>query len=105
MVLITQTISIEIKIMDKLNTKNKICAVYKIANRLVSITVENPDFSDLKINQFVRIGEKEYRVRSVPMIHSTPPKSIFNLDTFTIDYTEDDLMNIEAVFRRSDSEA
>ena len=55
--------------MDKLNTKNKIIDVYKIAHRLVSITVENPDFSDLKINQFVRIGEKEYRVRSVPMIH------------------------------------
>ena len=84
--------------MDKLNTKNNIIDVYKIAHRLVSITVENPDFSDLKINQFVRIGEKEYRVRSVPMIHSTPPKSIFSLDTFTIDYTEDDLMNKVAVF-------
>ena len=85
--------------------KNKIIDVYKIAHRLVSITVENPDFSDLKINQFVRIGEKEYRVRSVPMIQSTPPKSILEIDTFAIDYTEDDLMNIEAVFRRSDSEA
>ena len=84
--------------MDKLIVKNKIIDVYKITNRLVSITVENPDFSDLKINQFVRIGEKEYRVRSVPMIHLTPPKSIFEIDTFTIDYTEDDLMNKEAVF-------
>ena len=91
--------------MDKLIVKNKIIDVYKITNRLVSITVENPDFSDLKINQFVRIGEKEYRVRSVPMIHSTPPKSILEIDTFTIDYTEDYLMNKEAVFRRSDSEA
>ena len=91
--------------MDKLVMKNKIIDVYKIANRLVSITVENPDFSDLKINQFVRIGEKEYRVRSVPMIQSTPSKSILEIDTFAIDYTEDDLMNIEAVFRRSDSEA
>ena len=91
--------------MDKLNTKNKIIDVYKIAHRLISITVENPDFSDLKINQFVRIGEKEYRVRSVPMIQSTPSKSILEIDTFAIDYTEDDLMNIEAVFRRSDSEA
>ena len=91
--------------MDKLIMKNKIIDVYKIANRLVSITVENPDFSDLKINQFVRIGEKEYRVQSVPMIHSTPPKSILEIDTFTIDYTEDDLMNKEAVFRRSNSES
>ena len=85
--------------------KNKIIDVYKIANRFVSITVENPDFSDLKINQFVRIGEKKYRVRSVPMIHLTPPKSILEIDTFTIDYTEDDLMNKEAVFRRSNSES
>ena len=91
--------------MDKLNMKNEIIDVYRIAHRLVSITVENPDFSDLKINQFVRIGEKEYRVRSVPMIQSTPSKSILEIDTFAIDYTEDDLMNIEAVFRRSDSEA
>ncbi|PMC00387.1 hypothetical protein CJ239_07680 [Streptococcus sp. UMB0029] len=91
--------------MDKLNMKNEIIDVYRIAHRLVSINVENPDFSDLKINQFVRIGEKEYRVRSVPMIQSTPSKSILEIDTFAIDYTEDDLMNIEAVFRRSDSEA
>lgn len=85
--------------------KNEIIDVYRIAHRLVSINVENPDFSDLKINQFVRIGEKEYKVRSVPMIQSTPSKSILEIDTFAIDYTEDDLMNIEAVFRRSDSEA
>jgi len=58
--------------MDKLNMKNEIIDVYRIAHRLVSINVENPDFSDLKINQFVRIGEKEYRVHSVPMIHSIP---------------------------------
>ncbi len=77
--------------------KNEIIDVYRIAHRLVSINVENPDFSDLKINQFVRIGEKEYRVRSVPMIQSTPSKSILEIDTFAIDYTEDDLMNIEAV--------
>ena len=91
--------------MDKLNMKNKIIDVYKIAHRLISITVENPDFSDLKINQFVRIGEKEYRVRSVPMIHSTPSKSILEIDTFAIDYTEEDLMNKDEVFRRLDSEA
>ena len=62
--------------MDKLNTKNKIIDVYKIAHHLVSITVENPDFSDLKISHFVRIGEKEYRVHSVPMICSTPPLNL-----------------------------
>lgn len=30
--------------------KNKIIAVYKIENRLVSITVEDPDFSNLRMN-------------------------------------------------------
>lgn len=39
--------------------KNKIIDVYKIANRLVSITVENPDFSNLRMNQFVEIGGKK----------------------------------------------
>lgn len=39
--------------------RNRIIAVYRIANRLVSITVENPDFSELRVNQFVKIGDKE----------------------------------------------
>ena len=38
--------------------KNKIIAVYKIENRLVSITVEDPDFSNLKMNQFVVLEGK-----------------------------------------------
>lgn len=85
--------------------RNRIIDVYRIANRLVSITVENPDFSELRVNQFVKIGDKEYRIRSVPMINSTPPKSIFEIDTFTIDYTEDELMNKVAVFMLSDSQS
>ena len=80
------------------NMKNRIIDVYKVANRLLVITVENPDLSELRVNQFVKIGEKEYRIRSVPMIHSTPPKSILNRDTFTIDYTDDELVGKEAVF-------
>ena len=85
--------------------RNRIIAVYRIANRLVSITVENPDFSELRVNQFVKIGDKEYRIRSVPMINSTPPKSFFEMDTFTIDYTEDELMNKVAVFTLLDSQS
>ena len=46
--------------------------------------------------QFVKIGDKKYRVRSVPMIHSTPPQSVLNRDTFTIDYTDDELLDKEA---------
>lgn len=78
--------------------KNKIIDVFKVANRLVSITVENPDFSDLKINEPVRIGDKEYRVNSIPMFTSTPPRSVLQSDTFTIDYTDDDLLNKQAIF-------
>ena len=85
--------------------RNRIIAVYRIPNRLVSITVENPDFSELRVNQFVKIGDKEYRIHSVPMINSTPPKSFFEMNTFAIDYTEDELMNKVAVFTLSDSQS
>ena len=56
--------------------KNKIIDVFKVANRLVSITVENPDLSELRVNQFVKIGGKEYRVRSIPFFDSNPPKHL-----------------------------
>lgn len=36
--------------------KNKIIDAFKVADRLVSITVENPDLSKLRVNQFVKIG-------------------------------------------------
>ena len=85
--------------------RNRIIAVYRIANRLVSITVENPDFSELRVNQFVKIGDKEYRINSLPFVDSTPPKSFFEMDTFAIDYTEDELMNKVAVFTLSDSQS
>ena len=85
--------------------RNRIIDVYRIANRLVSITVENPDFSELRVNQFVKIGDKEYRINSLPFMDSTPPKSFFDMDTFTIDYTEDELMNKVAVFTLSDSQS
>ena len=78
--------------------KNKVIDVYKIANRLVSVTVENPDFSNLRINQFVDIGGKKYKVHSIPFFRSTPPKSVLKQDTFTIDYTEDELLGKKAIF-------
>ena len=78
--------------------KNKIIDVYKIANRLVSITVENPDFSKLKMNQFVDIGGKKYKVHSIPFFRPTPPKTILKQDTFTIDYTDDELGDKEVLF-------
>lgn len=85
--------------------RNRIIDVFRIANRLVSITVEDPDFSELRVNQFVKIGDKEYRINSLPFMDSTPPKSFFEMDTFTIDYTEDELMNKVAVFTLSDSQS
>ena len=85
--------------------RNRIIDVYRIANRLVSIIVENPDFSELRVNQFVKIGDKEYRINSLPFMDSTPPKSFFEMDTFALDYTEDELMNKVAVFTLSDSQS
>lgn len=79
--------------------KNKIIEVFKIANRLVSITVENPDFSNLKTNQFVDIGGKKYKVHSIPLVNTTPPKSILKQDTFAIDYTEDDLLGKRVIIK------
>lgn len=84
--------------MNWKNIKNRIIDVFKVVNRLLVITVENSDLKDLRVNQFVKIGDKKYRVRSVPMIHSTPPQSILNRDTFTIDYTDDELLDKEVVF-------
>ena len=78
--------------------KNRIIGVFKVVNRLLVITVENPNLKDLRVNQFVKIGDKKYRVRSVPMIHSTPPQSVLNRDTFTIDYTDDELLDKEVIF-------
>lgn len=78
--------------------KNKIIDVYKIPNRLVSITVENPDFSNLRINQLVEIGGKKYKVHSIPFFRSISPKSILKQDTFTIDYTDDELIDKEVLF-------
>ena len=85
--------------------RNRIIDVFRIANRLVSITVEDPDFSELRVNQFVKIGDKEYRINSLPFVDSTPPKSFFEMNTFAIDYTEDELMNKVAVFTLSDSQS
>ena len=92
-------IRVDIEIRSLRNMKNKIIAVYKIANRLVSITVEEPDFSNLKMNQFVEIGGKKYKVHSIPFVRTTPPKSILEQDTFAIDYTEDELLGKRVIIR------
>ena len=34
------------------------------------------------------------------MIHSTPLQSVLDRDTFTIDYTDDELLDKEAVFTK-----
>ena len=78
--------------------ENKIIDVYRIENRLVSITVEDPDFSNLRMNQFVDIGGKKYKVHSIPFVRTTPPKSILKQDTFAIDYTEDELIGKKVIF-------
>ena len=79
--------------------KNKIIAVYRIENRLVSITVEDPDFSTLRMNQFVDIGGKKYQVHSIPFVRPTPSKTVLEQDTFAIDYTEDELLGKRVIIR------
>ena len=92
-------IRVEIEIRSLRNMKNKIIAVYKIENRLVSITVEQPDFSNLKMNQFVEIGGKKYKVHSIPFVRPIPPKTVLEQDTFAIDYTEDELLGKRVIIR------
>ena len=79
--------------------KNKIIAVYKIENRLVSITVEDPDFSNLRMNKFVDIGGKKYKVHSIPFVRPTPSITVLEQDTFAIDYTEDELLGKRVIIR------
>lgn len=79
--------------------KNKIIAVYRIENRLVSITVEDSDFSNLRMNQFVDIGGKKYKVHSIPFVRPTPSKTVLEQDTFAIDYTEDELLGKRVIIR------
>ena len=79
--------------------KNKIIDVYKVENRLVSITVEDPDFSNLRMNQFVDIGGKKYKVHSIPFVRPTPSKTVLEQDTFAIDYTEDELLGKRVIIR------
>ena len=79
--------------------KNKIIAVYRIENRLVSNTVEDPDFSNLRMNQFVDIGGKKYKVHSIPFVRPTPSKTVLEQDTFAIDYTEDELLGKRVIIR------
>ncbi len=74
--------------------KNKIIDAFKVSDRLVSITVEKTDLSELRVNQFVKI----WGVHSIPFFHSNPPKSIIERDTFTIDYTDDELVDKEVLF-------
>ena len=64
----------------------------------MSITVEDPDFSNLRINQFVDIGGKKYKVNSIPFVRPTPPKTVLEQDTFAIDYTEDELLGKIVLF-------
>jgi hypothetical protein len=92
-------IMVEIEIRSLRNMKNKIIEVLKIANRLVSITVEEPDLSNLKMNQFVDIGGKKYKVHSIPLVKPMPPKFILKQDTFAIDYTEDELIGKRVIIR------
>lgn len=74
--------------------KNRIIEIYPLKSvGLVSITVENPDFSGSKPDSDIKIGQETYRFHNIVM-----GRGYFKNDTFTIEYTEDDLLNKQVVF-------
>ena len=76
--------------------KNRIIDVFKVVNRLLVITVENSDLKDLRVNQFVKLDIKI--IGSAVFYDSFNSASVcLKSRYFTIDYTDDDLLDKEAV--------
>ncbi|MTB63631.1 hypothetical protein GGG87_01225 [Streptococcus sp. zg-86] len=74
--------------------KNKVISTFPLkAVGLLSVTVENPDFSQSKPNEPVTIGGKNYIFHNIVM-----GRGIQKLDTFTVEYTEDNLLEKQVVF-------
>lgn len=74
--------------------KNKVISTFPLkAVGLLSVTVENPDFSQSQPNATITIGAKKYVFHNIVM-----GRGIQKLDTFTVEYTEDDLLDKQVVF-------
>lgn len=74
--------------------KNKVISTFPLKGLgLLSVTVDNPDFSNSKPNGVVTIGGKPYTFHNIVL-----GRGINKLDTFTVEYTDDDLLNEQVVF-------
>lgn len=74
--------------------KNRIIEVFPLKPLgLVSVTVENPDFSNSKPDSAIHIGERQYKFHNIVM-----GRGQSKIDTFTIEYTEDELLDEQVVF-------
>lgn len=74
--------------------KNKVIDVCRIKKlNLVSVTVENADFSNSKPGKAVKIGNKNYIFDNIVL-----GRGLKELDTFNITYTDDDLIGKQVVF-------
>lgn len=74
--------------------KNKVISTFPLKTvGLLSVTVENPDFSQSKPDGTVTIGGKNYVFHNIVM-----GRGIQKLDTFTVEYTEDNLLDKQVVF-------
>ncbi|MGT2926867.1 hypothetical protein [Streptococcus cuniculipharyngis] len=74
--------------------KNRIISTYPLKSLgLLSITVENPDFSHSKPEGKIMIGDKQYTFHNIVM-----GRGVQRLDTFTVEYTEDNLIDKQVIF-------
>lgn len=74
--------------------KNRVIEVYPLQQLgILSVTVEDPDFTNLKINHEIRIGDKEYLLKSY-----VRGRGLRVHNTFTIPYTDDDLLGKQVIF-------
>ncbi|TWS95312.1 hypothetical protein [Streptococcus sp. sy018] len=74
--------------------KNRIISTFPIKSLgLVSVTVENPDFSDSKPDGKILIGDKQYTFHNIVMGRGNQI-----LNTFTVEYTNDNLLDKQVIF-------
>ncbi|MFC5631191.1 MULTISPECIES: hypothetical protein [Streptococcus] len=78
--------------------KNRVIDVFNLKDKEISIiTVDNPDFSDLRIGGRACIQNKEYSICSIAMINRREPMP---LDTFVIPITQAELVGKQVTFKK-----
>lgn len=75
--------------------KNKINKVYRFKSlNLVIISLDNPDFKYSKPGSLIKIGDKSYIFKNIVMDNvKNIDKCTAYPDSFSMEYTDDDLFN------------